>query len=280
MSGRKAFFLSLIISLGVIVPVYTVFVMMHIANDTPVEQQNVSVPITTPQVGDSKNLLFMTGEEKDIFVLLRFDALQNKISVAALPANTVVLNGGKAVTISQALSYAGPALINQTLQDTLTLKIDDYLYVPPDILESAFAGQISAPLSMEDMESLNKNLTLLRQFAFNGGVSTLSPASVRQLLTSDSLDDMDRQALRAKLYAAFLTGTCEQLYKILPTLMRGGGEVRTSVKATDIYNYERICKYFLRAAPTVEGCVIPGELHQDRYELNETALNTMQRLFT
>lgn len=132
MTKRQAFFLSLAVGLAVLLPAYFAAAAVSLARGLPAGQAQSGVPILQPTADDRKTLLVMTGEASpQTFVLVRFDALENRAACVETPADTVVLCAGQPDTLAAASASAGPAQAAAALRETLKINVDNYLFCTP-----------------------------------------------------------------------------------------------------------------------------------------------------
>ena len=107
MKRSKLFWRSLLMSLAVILPFYLVVAAYGFSRAAPVQEIRADVPITHPTSTDAKTLLVMTGaEEPEHFVLLRFDAMENRVATMAVPAQLAVPGTGGQQSLLQAVQSA------------------------------------------------------------------------------------------------------------------------------------------------------------------------------
>ncbi len=277
MSKKRAFFLSLIGTLLVLLPVYLATAAILLTRTQPVEIVQSGVPVAQPTRSDARTLLLMTGpEEPETFVLLRFDAFTQEVCTLALPAEAVMLVNGQPLTLREAAQQAGPAQAAAAIEETLSVDVDNYFYCDADSLlaltEDFSAARIplSNYLSAEALAQLRLDLP---------GVDTLSltPRMLAEVLDARLAAPDLQTLLRAEGYLAFLRVSGQPLAHEIPDAVRAVlAKSSTDLSAVALYDYERIFGFLEREPPEYRAGVLPGTWNQDRYELGESAPQTAQ----
>ncbi len=274
MSRWKGFLLGFCGTLAVIMPIYLLFAALGLreSNVAPADGAKLNVPMAKPVSQDAKTLLVISGAENpDAFVLLRFDALTNKICAVALAGNTVLLREGQPVLLRDAAASAGPEQAAACIRETLDITVDDYLQV-----DAALLAEIAAPLGSGEVRLANYlGEAALGQLKLAvPGVETLnlSPAKLLEVLQSGLVPEAQLPAIRADGYLAFLRAGASRLDTTLVTAMRKYvSRVSTSISATDIYDYERVLKFLVRQEAEFKTGVLPGQNNNGRFELSPQA---------
>lgn len=271
MTKRQAFFLSLAVGLAVLLPAYFAAAAVSLARGLPAGQAQSGVPILQPTADDRKTLLVMTGEASpQTFVLVRFDALENRVACVETPADTVVLCAGQPDTLAAASASAGPAQAAAALRETLKINVDNYLFCTPAQLAEWTQGlgdgrmKLSGYISEEAQRELRLEIP---------GVQTLT-------LTTDmlaaALSDTAGGAghlLRAQGYLAFLRAGEESLSQSVPDALRAAiPNCATDLTAAQVYEYARILAFLQKSESAFDACVLPGTQADGRYELGDAAL--------
>lgn len=272
MTKRKAFWIGLGVGLAVLLPLYFLTAAFSLSRVKPTENPQSGVPILQPTADDRKTILIMTGEtEPETFVLVRFDALENKIAVVSLPAQTVVLSSGVPRTLQQAVESAGPAQAVAALKETLKISVDHYIYCKPDQLVELTKQlgntemKLSNYISDESMRELKLDIP---------GVETLTLTTemLKDALVQPAKNQMAHHLLRAQGYLAFLRSGEKWLAQVLTQSMRtAASKYSTNLTAIEIYDYERIFLFLQKKEPVFAACVLPGLFQGERYELTEQA---------
>ena len=248
MSKKRAFWVSFALTLGLLVPLYAAALFFGTAGmsavDTPAAGEGVGIAVRRPDAGDAKNLLLAVRGEQSSFLLLRFDALQGKCCVAALPNDLpLTKESGEQTTLSALDDYAGPGVAAQRLAQLLDIRIDHYLSLTPQTLVDLGQkmGNITVCADWPELE----NLSVLPQE--QGEKVVLSASGAAELLQAAGQPD---GALRARVYSAFLLAGMDRLNTLLPDFLReSDGSFTTDILATDIYDYQRILDYLALLQP-------------------------------
>lgn len=283
MSKRKAFWFSFLLSLAVIVPLYLAVFALGITRAKPAEQKQQGIPIAQPTVSDHKTVLVMTGsataQTPDTYALVYFDALRSKISVVTFPKETIVLTGGQAGTLAQAVEKAGPSQGVAALSETLEISVDNYLFASPETLCRMTEGLGNASLALGEYLTQEQigNLQLVVE-----GTQTqvLSPRLLTEILASGEVSQKVRYELRAAGYRAFLQAGSETLANVLPDAVRKNStKLATNITATEIFDYERIFDFLGKEPPQCSASTLPGKWTGETYELDENSVAEAQQIF-
>ena len=248
MSKRKAFWISFALTLGLLIPLYAVALFLGTAGisdpDTPAAGEGVGIAVRRPDAGDAKNLLVVVQGDQAAFLLLRFDALQGKCAVAALPADLpLTREDGEQTTLAGLEDYAGPGVAAKRIAALLEIEIDHYLSLPQQtLIELAERmGNITVDVSWPELA---------------GRQALLEGQGERVTLSADGAAALLERAgekaggLRARIYSAFLLAGMDRLNTLIPDFLRSAsGDLDTDILATDIYDYQRILDYLALLQP-------------------------------
>lgn len=273
MNKRKAFFTGFSLTLSVLLPLYAGVFLWQITRPAQTDAPGYQVPIASPTEEDSKTFLIISQNGQSLhFVLVRADALENLLCVSALPEETVVLAGGKARTLKEALAYAGPAFAADALRETLSIQIDHYVFAKASVLAEIAepVGQAQVELPEEVSAKSEEGYEIYHRAA---GKAVLSPKEGCNLLYYGAFTPAQRLSLVNSLYSSLLSGGLSQLSSVLPDGYRKYSSSLTSnLSAADLYTYESIFGFLGRLSPTVTTSVMPGNWQNGRYELNDDSL--------
>ncbi len=249
MTGKKAFWISFALTLGILVPLYAAALFLGSTQldgtDMAAAGEGVGLAVRRPDAGDAKNLLLAVREgEETAFVLLRFDALQGKACVMPLPGDLLLDAEDGPRTLQQQDAYAGPGVASLELAQLLGVKVDHYLSIDRDALVALAQqmGNISLDPSWDELEGVSLP-------EGEGGRLVLSASAADELMRRAEAEGADLPALRARLYSEFLLVGMDRLNTIIPDFLRGEGSFSTSILATDIYDYQRILDYLALLQP-------------------------------
>ena len=253
LSRKKAFWVSFALTLGLLVPLYAAALFFGTAGisrtDTAVAGEGVGIAVRRPDAGDAKNLLLaVRGEETTAFLLMRFDALQGKCCVGALPRDLALTReNGEQTTLAELDDYAGPGVAAQRLAVLLDIRVDHYL----SLSDQTLVG-LTAPFE-------------------EGERVVLSAPGAAELLQSAG---ENAAALRARIYSSFLLIGMDRLNTLIPDFLRAEqGNLSTDILATDIYDYQRILDYLALLQPEMLWgeleCTAQGQLTEEAQQLVE-----------
>ncbi|MEG1447303.1 MAG: LCP family protein [Ruthenibacterium sp.] len=275
MSKTKAFWLSLGGTLAILIPLYLMAMAWTLTRVQPTDKPQQGVPIAQPTRADAKTVLILTGaktaQTADTYVLVSFDALKNKVAVAALPQQTVVQIDGTQTTLREAAERAGPSQCVAALMETLNIPIDNYLFGTPETLCKIAEplGNIKLPLGDYLTEEA---LGQLRLSVPGVQTHTLSPRLFVEILASGQLGDAPCNTLREDGYLAFLQADTALLAQVLPDAVRkNSAALATNITATQIYDYARIFDFFAKEQPQYSALAMPGHFTHEHYLLDADA---------
>ncbi|MEG2500031.1 MAG: hypothetical protein RSA78_03085 [Oscillospiraceae bacterium] len=276
MSKIKGFFLGFFLTLAIIIPIYLLFAALGLRSSAlPIDGAKANVPMAKPVSEDAKTVLIISGKDNaETFVLLRLDALTNRICTVVLPENTVLLLDGQPITLGKAAATCGPAQAVECIAATLDITINDYIMASPKTL-----AEMASPLGSANVRLANylSSEALGQLKLLVPGVETLvlSPTKLLEILSSGLIPDEQLAAIRGDGYLAFLRAGAHMLAEVFPSAMRKySKELSTSITATDIYDYERVLKFLQKQEPEFKTGVLPGEINNGRFELAPTAPDT------
>ena len=113
------------------------------AGNTPLEEPY------TPLPRDSITVLFMASPQRTAapgaYLIAHFNPVAGHVALAALPANTAIINGGQTESLSEIYNYGGALYTQELIAKTLGISIDRYVRVSAE----AFLGAMRAIGSME-----------------------------------------------------------------------------------------------------------------------------------
>ena len=285
MSKTKVFWLSFVLTLAVLVPMYLAVYAYGSATNgaAAAEKAQSGVWVAQATAADAKTVLVMSGsgtaQTAESYTLVRFDALKNKISVASMPPETIVLVSGSPVTLAQAVDSAGPSQAAAALQETLNIPVDNYLFATPAMLWQMAEAFGNVQLRLGNYVS-TEALAALGLATPGSETQTLSPRLFAQVLAGDVPRDK-LYLLRARGYAAFLTAGQGLLKSTLPATVRANStKIATNLTAADLYDYERALQFLDRQQPTFHADAMPGAWAGTRYELAQEATAFATEYFT
>ncbi len=290
MTNKKIFLITFLCTIAVFLPLYLIVYTIRSAQinfntQNPVTQPQSGVLVTNPTPDDTKTLLLMCGEgnasEAESYTLVQFDAVNNTISVASMPPQTIVLLGGQAVALKDAVAAAGPSQGTSALSETLGVEIKDYIFASPDDLWQSVQILGNVTLMLENYVS-NELISELGLIDSGTQRYTVSPLIFSQLLASENMEKTSEHHVRALGYSAFLAAGHGQLTDVIPTAIRqNAAKIATNISATKLFEYERTLEFLDRQQPTYYASALPGDWNfsQTRFELSEETLEFMRETF-
>lgn len=270
LSKTKAFWISFIGTLLVIIPMYLFAMAYSVTKTVPTDVAQSNIPMVQPVSTDTKTLLVMIGpQEPEAFLLIRFDAVKNQVCVAAVPQTAQVFCGGEAVTLWEAVQQAGPAQAAAALRETLEIPVDHYLFCTGEKMASMCGEFSNIQLPLEDY--LSQEMLGKLQLSVPG-VSDISitPSILCGALREQSTSITLQNALRAQGYLSFLEENIDNLSVMIPDAMRTAvSSTSTNLTATDFYSYERILKFLQKQTPIFQVVLLPGNYQKGVYYFSD-----------
>lgn len=136
-TGLKPFFISFLITLGVLLPFVwcgTLYYDTAHSSAEPAAQPQSGVPILSGSQDSGAFLIALAPWQEcpaPSLAILRLDCPQAAISVCLLPSGTVVRSPGGSATLAQSYLTAGPGRAAQLLCETLELPPLSYVAATP-----------------------------------------------------------------------------------------------------------------------------------------------------
>ena len=271
--GPKAFWLSLVLTLSVLLPLMAVVVFWGAWQNrgaAPADREQSGIPVRSPGGQHSFNVLAVVAEDPAAFVLLRLDAGKNRIAVTALPGETVLNSPAGPVLLAQSYREAGPARAVQCLEATLGIRIRHYVAITAEKLGQAFAPLGTARVNLTSLLTEAERSVA----GFGGPVQEFTPASAVEFLASVPMEPPRRAALRGAVWEAFVRQNLEQLPREVPDGLRlVSSSLLTSLTAVDLYTLADTLEFLADWEGITEAARLPGRWDgaSQRYELQPDA---------
>lgn len=275
-TGWKPFFISFLITLGVLLPFVwcgTLYYDTAHSSAEPAAQPQSGVPILSGSQ-DSGSFLITLAPWQECLVpslaILRLDCPQAAISVCLLPPGTVVRSPGGSATLAQSYLTAGPGRAAQLLCETLELPPLSYVAATP----GGWALLLGEPVLRLDTASL---LTPAQRTALGleGAVGQLGLPQAAALCAhaADLLPAESALKLRLAVWENTLQQCRPQLALLADAMRAQSSQLLTSLSATELLRLEKMLR-FLSGAESVSVRVqtMPGKAEGQRFALNEQSL--------
>ena len=275
-TGWKPFFISFLITLGVLLPFVwcgTLYYDTAHSSAEPAAQPQSGVPILSGSQDSGAFLIALAPWQEcsaPSLAILRLDCPQAAISVCLLPPGTVVRSPGGSATLAQSYLAAGPGRAAQLLCETLALPPLSYVAATP----GGWALLLGEPVLRLDTASL---LTPAQRTAL-GLESTVGQLSLPQAaaLCAHSADLLPAESalkLRLAVWENALQQCRPQLALLADAMRAQSSQLLTSLSATELLRLEKMLR-FLSDAESVSLRVqtMPGKAEGQRFALNEQSL--------
>jgi LCP family protein required for cell wall assembly len=151
----------------------------YFAYRTVYDKYLAATPQSEVQSSDvDTNILLLGEDDKNLRIsLVKCDVSDGTVSVTSLPSNLMVTYNEMNKTLKGYYSYGGILYLKQVLIDSMGLKIDNYLYIPPEsvqgIVDSMGGLEFEVDREMIETDSAGVKKTDLRQ-----GLQTLNGQQV------------------------------------------------------------------------------------------------------
>lgn len=254
MSSKKIFFATFGIAFSIMLTAFMgLYWLLDISPVSPANIENEGVPILKPEISDTKTILLSIKEnDSEFFLLIKLNALQNKISLVTIPKNLHLSKAGK--TVSEALEYAGILQVVYDIKQEYDIAVDYHILCGFEAL-----GEISS--SFVGFKLNNSALNL--------------PKEISELLLNKS-EYMDMQAIINILHFAadaantpigleFLNNMAKALFEnnlsnltdyLLQDLKSEFSNITTNINVQGIDKLKRILTLLYEMQGEVDGIVL------------------------
>lgn len=275
-TGWKPFFISFLITLGVLLPFVwcsTLYYDTAHSSAEPAAQPQSGVPILSGSQDSGAFLIALAPWQEcptPSLAILRLDCPQAAISVCLLPPGTVVRSPGGSATLAQSYLAAGPGRAAQLLCETLALPPLSYVAATP----GGWALLLGEPVLRLDTASL---LTPAQRTALGlesaVGQLSLPQAAALCAHSADLLPAESALKLRLAVWENALQQYRPQLALLADAMRAQSSQLLTSLSATELLRLEKMLR-FLSDAESVSLRVqtMPGKAEGQRFALNEQSL--------
>lgn len=261
MNSRKTFFYSFLLSVFAAMGVFAlVYITMSSSLETDTPQQGV--PMGRPGIEDSKTILLCIEDDCPYFLLMKFNAIENRVGIAAISQGFEI----SGISLGKRLESAGAMQCLMDLEAEYGIAIDYYLQCPWQ--------QLSALVEdMDDIgiDSLGENL----------------PQSIRNYLLKGA-DKLDGKSLvnAAEKAAGFMDNeiglafiVCSRKALIENNMEKlascAGGEMKknysdyvTNINTQELKRMDRIINFLSAAHVTFDCAVIVKGDSQSHEKIN------------
>lgn len=275
-TGWKPFFISFLITLGVLLPFVwcsTLYYDTAHSSAEPAAQPQSGVPILSGSQDSGAFLIALAPWQEcptPSLAILRLDCPQAAISVCLLPPGTVVRSPGGSATLAQSYLAAGPGRAAQLLCDTLALPPLSYVAATP----GGWGLLLGEPVLRLDTASL---LTPAQRTALGlesaVGQLSLSQAAALCAHSANLLPAESALKLRLAVWENALQQCRPQLAPLADAMRAQSSQLLTSLSATELLRLEKMLRFLSDAeSVSVRVQTMPGKAEGQRFALNEQSL--------
>ena len=157
MKTKYIFLTSFVLSFSVMTFAFLVYYQLNLVDlkKYPVDNNQKNVPILKAELADSKTLLLALDEgDNQYFTLIKFNAIQSKVSVAIVPQSLDLEIIGR--TLGDSFEYAGIMQCVADLKLELGVPIDYYISLDCNSLSTMTSSLISGTFKGEIPSSLTE----------------------------------------------------------------------------------------------------------------------------
>ena len=275
-TGWKPFFISFLITLGVLLPFVwcsTLYYDTAHSSAEPAAQPQSGVPILSGSQDSGAFLIALAPWQEcpaPSLAILRLDCPQAAISVCLLPPGTVVRSPGGSATLAQSYLAAGPGRAAQLLCETLALPPLPYVAATP----GGWALLLGEPVLRLDTASL---LTPAQRTALElesaVGQLSLPQAAALCAHSADLLPAESALKLRLAVWENALQQCRPQLAPLADAMRAQSSQLLTSLSATELLRLEKMLRFLSDAeGVSLRVQTMPGKAEGQRFALNEQSL--------
>jgi anionic cell wall polymer biosynthesis LytR-Cps2A-Psr (LCP) family protein len=229
-----------------------------------------------PDAEDALTLLVIGAEEAGApagsFVVLRFDPVGNKVTVAALPPETVVSLKGREETLYDAYRFGGALYLKDALAGRLNLTIDRYARINREgfILAAEAVGSIE--FELEEPVTIKEGAVPV---TLKAGLQLLDGRKVAGLISREGLSSQERCRITSALAAAVIG---QRIDVVKSTLIDKIFETVINLIDSDItyadYELRKAAAIHMAGSEDFEvrEIFITGEWRENGFYLSDTAI--------
>jgi len=287
--GLKTFWISFFLTLAVLAPLMAATLLWVQVREERAERAAHSksgVAVQLPTVHHRHTILAAVAGDTPAFVLVRLDATENRVVLAVIPAEGVVLADGQPVTLAESYRAAGPARAANLLRATLGVEIDDYLAITPSSLGQALGDAdhlragLTGALTAAQLQALGLSAEA-SDWTAESGHRLL--AGLQQQIGQQGITGQTVARARAELWGAAFRQRLEKLPAALPAGLRQvSAATLTSLSAQQYYTLGETLEFLANGEAEILAQVLPGSWNAaaGRYEFSDETLGWLQTDFS
>ena len=294
-SPKKVFWLSFLSAMAILLPVYAAVYFSETIiprHSVGVAEPQSGISIDAPTLSDSRNIFVVIDDDGDDdddygddgsggdatrFVLLRFDAWQERIAISFLRDDTLLSgDDGSIITLQSSFEYAGPGYAAGLISSTLSIDIDDYIKLSSDAIIEL--GEEIGPVKFSKELIAKAGAGALTA---EDGTAAMSAKTLATFLNLFPIDKDVSDMFYGEVYSLFMQASIDRLGTIFSDLLTGNSDgLSTDITAAEIYDYQRLLGFFAVKNPKVEYMVFEGALEESGFALAEKSLSDAERYFS
>ncbi len=257
----KYFFVTLIVSLLIILPAFILIGAYSVSNVMFVGESVDDTVQIRPTAEDNKNLLLIRSGEEAKFTLLRFDAFGARVVSLTFPNELVINSQDNALEL---LERGGPAMVTTELEALLEIDIDYYCMMDEDsfkIMTGAF-------------KSASPSLNIIERIPLLEG-ETLDVPLATKLIAENPNDEL----LRTVCYSLLLEANMEIMAAEIPlSLQNIEDSINSNIGAQGLYRLTKIFSLLPYENVNYYAATLSGEETENGVRINSFDLEKAREL--
>ena len=281
--GWRRFWTAFSLTLLVMLPGFAAAWAAAPVPPQPAAERQRNIPIRLPDESHQQTILAAVAGEHPAFVLVRLDAVEGTLALAAIPAESVVRTENSGQTLADCYAATGPARVARLLAETLEIPVDRYVAATPETWQAILedAGPVRVGLN----GALTASQRQLAGLAEDAESWTVLGAhrflEHLQALQEQRLPPQSAAAARAVLWAGWSRQKLELLPGLVPSgLKKYSSRLLTNLTATELLSLEQTLEFLADGQAEVTAGAMPGIWNGEtgRYEFSEETLRWVQEV--
>ncbi len=257
----KYFFVTLIVSLLIILPAFILIGAYSVSNVMFVGESADDTVQIRPTAEDNKNILFIRSGEEAKFTLMRFDAFGARVVSLTFPNELIINSQNNALEL---LELGGPAMVTTELETLLEVDIDYYCMMDEDSLKIMTGA----------FRSATPSLNIIERVPVLEGEALDIPHAL-QLISENPNDEL----LRTVCYSLLLEANMEVMAAEIPLSVQNlEGNINSNIGAEGLYRLTKIFSLLPYENVNYYAATLSGEETENGVQINSSDLEKAREL--
>ena len=268
MTPKKAFLTTFIVTLSVMMTVYGLFYLSFTGRSRAAGTPQQGVPVMHPSAEDSKTVFIEAGNDAKFYFLLKFNRIQNKISILSISPSYVCTSTGR--SLKEAKNRAGVMQCILDLQQEFGININYYISCSWKQL-----GSIIDNLTEFGIEELGEKLPVPIKNLLMKNAEKLDTRSLINILerAETFLDNDTGIAFLNETAYILLFYNGDDIYSLTEKNFRNiYSNLTTNINTEDLNRFSRIFRFLSPATTTYYRNVITAQDTQAAEKINRAIL--------